>query len=218
MKYKSEDERIQELTKYAKEHVFKNFIVECDKVVIGDSPVWSVWFHHPDSSNCSIRYLFFKNHVTVTGDLGDYVLELSCDAKPVMGFWKQSIGYLYSKITSFYRGEKEEYDADICVNVIRETAADYEEDYTEEQKETLEELISAANSVNSYEGWLCEINNIDYDSLFTDVWEWIYDAGSVTPTWVIYVLTGLRLVSERLENAAGYPNLAPGVHLKLGNS
>lgn len=195
--------REEQIRKEIKECWFKDHKAEL--INYGDITVLN--WRNPKSSSYYVRYVFDGYRMYISGDIGEAVFNLTWKAT-LESFQDLYLGYFYSKMATCSNG-KTEYDSGEAVKELEKWKQELleekefeDEDEKEEFINTIDEMISDANSCNSPEEWGWSYVNEKYSEFISendhDYWEWIYKIGDVAPYHNYAYLIGLKMAYEQL--------------------
>ena len=89
--------RILETIRYYREECFCEHVAKLKTVDVGSEAITVLDWRNPNSGHYAMRFLFERNFIIVTGDLGEAVFELTELAEPSR-VAKYDIAYLHSKL------------------------------------------------------------------------------------------------------------------------
>ena len=177
------------------------------------SEIAVVDFRKPGRREYAVRYIFDGYFIYASGDLGEAVFRCTWKATPTDKFFGD-VDYIFEKLTASEDGPRHmDFNSSVCVATINSVLFGsieneeidknfYPEHWDEDDAETYQTLVKAANECSSVEAWSHAVTEIDFDHsisfLDNDYWEWIYSAGNVMPPRIIGIITGLQIVSEKL--------------------
>lgn len=152
----------------------------------------------------SCRYVFDKNKLYISGDIGHAVFDLTWKAS-IHSFNDIHIGYFAEKLAA-YQGEIRGYNGENAVKELKEWQERLDEDEVIYEKSEFRDMIRAAESCSTINEWAYECVNDRFHDLIreldNDYWEWIYDIGNEMPARIHGYLIGLKMASEQLRKEA----------------
>jgi len=150
------------------------------------------------------RYVFDKNKIYISGDIGHAVFDLTWRAS-IHSFDDIHIGYFAEKLAA-YQGKRYDYNGKQAAKELKEWRKQLREDGRKYDAEEFRNLIDAAESCSSQEEWAYEYVNGGFNDFIKeldyDYWEWIYDIGNEMPARIHGYLIGLQMASEQLRKDA----------------
>ena len=156
----------------------------------------------PGTRNYMVRYLMDGNILSVSGDLGTAVFELTWVATPD-SFSDLSMYYFNEKLSAYHNG-RYIIDEDYLKAELAERFEDLTSETNSDSEADLIEVIDSLgrfSSINELAEYvhLPDITEIleKYDE---NCWEWIYDIGQVIAPRIVYYLVGLQMAAEQLRN------------------
>lgn len=155
----------------------------------------------PDTVIYYCRYVFDRNKVYISGDIGHAVFDLTWKAD-IHSFNDIHVGYFAEKLAA-YQGKRWDYDGEKAAQELKEWRKQLREDGVKFDAEEFRELINAAESCSSQEEWAYDCVNGRFNEFIReldyDYWEWIYDIGNEMPVRIHAYLIGLQMASEQLK-------------------
>jgi hypothetical protein len=153
-----------------------------------------------------VRYVFDRNRLFITGDIGDAVFVLTEKANFKTIASEYSMHYLFGKL----RADNEAYDFDSekAIETLKDHFKDYEFDNDEDKKEfneMAEEIYSCIREeCNTENQWATALNCDYYDKLTeydVDCWEWIYAIGKELSWQALGWVVGLQMAYKQLKDS-----------------
>jgi len=187
--YKEEKEyQIDEV----KNHWFKDHkatLSECGDLVVLD---WK----QPETIIFSVRYVFDRNYMYVSGDLGEAVFHFTEKAIPER-IARYNTDYFCEKLSAF-SGPKRDFDRLRANEYLNEMTRDWEEAGDKYDKEACDELRGIIEDCSSDEHYHIALAGFDYSRLGNDSFEWISEIGSVIPMRLRAYLLGIQMAVDKL--------------------
>ena len=156
-------------------------------------------WREPGTNIYYCRYVFDKNRIYISGDIGQAIFDLTWKAT-IHSFDDINLGYFYSKLSAF-SDDKKDFNSDNTVKRLREWLNNLHEDGTDYDHEEMEELFGRARSVTEHWEWVEAIHKQEsfISELDVDYWEWMYGCGDEIPIRIKGYLIGLKMASEQLK-------------------
>jgi len=158
-------------------------------------------WRNPKCFSYHCRYVFDREFVYISGDLGEAVFRLTWNAS-IHSFDGIYSGYFHQKISAFnVNEEKWAFDADKAVARLREWLKNLKEHGRKYDHDEMRQFFEEARECRSKSEWAYTINNHhDFLSeLDQDLCEWMYSAGEEIPNRVLAYLIGLQMASEQIK-------------------
>ena len=178
-----------------KEHWFKDHIATLtthgDLEVLEWREIGTIVYH--------CRYVFDKNKIYISGDIGHAIFDLTWNAK-IHSFEDINLGYFYSKLSAF-SDDKEDFNTENALKRLREWVNDLHDDDTDYDHEEMKDLFDRARGVSEQWEWAEVVHSKEdfIGKLDLDYWEWIFDCGNEIPIRIKGYLIGLKMASEQLK-------------------
>lgn len=152
----------------------------------------------PGTGNYYVRYVFDKNRVYISGDLGEAVFWLTWKAD-IHSFNNIGLGYFHEKLKAYHE-DKYDFDLDKAVKRLREWLNELKDDGVEYDHDEMQELFEGVRNCSQEWEWVEVIHeHQDFISeLELDYWEWFYNIGRTYPMRFQSYLIGLQMASEQL--------------------
>lgn len=186
---------VEKMKQEIRENWFSNHVAEFE----GGNGLQVVYWGEPGTSMYRTKYVLSDNNVFISGDIGEAVYSLTCQAtlENIRGF---NLGYFTGKLEAFCES-RWDFDQSLAKKELRQYWDEYELDNCyEDSKEIYEGILSAideSNSMESYQAWLMPVyQNTSVDS---DTMEYIWDLGKRMPARLIGYWVGLQMVIEQLK-------------------
>lgn len=194
-----------EIKKYIRESWFKDHKATLTKH--GDLEILE--WKDPSTRIYAVRYVFDKNRMYITGDIGEALFNLTWDAK-IDSFNDIDIYYLMEKMTAF-SDNKYSFNRNLAKEELEEWRKEYlEANYDMEENELKDfnnkfnKLVNTIDECSNITHWIGIVNeryNNFIEEIDPDYWEWIYDIGKEVPIRVYGYVVGLQMASEQLRRA-----------------
>lgn len=194
-------ESIKERMDFIKSEWFKDHIATYEELSKNTSVLS---FNKQGTNAYAVRYIFDRNYLIITGDIGDAIFCLTEKAKLKSIADEYSISYLFGKL----RADRDAYDFDgeKAIEKLKSNFAEYDFDDDEEKEEfedLAEEMYSAIREECNTESQWATILNCDYydkiQEYDCDCWEWIYSIGKEYSWQALGWVVGLRMAYEQLK-------------------
>ena len=216
--YKTKHEHADHFRHVARTEWFKDHKVIYTELAEG---MTVVDFCKPGTHVYALRYIYSGHYVYVSGELGCAVFDCTWQTKPVDKVWG-SLWYVFEKLrASEYGRDCMDFDSKVCMEKIHDMLLETDSDgvtryepgvWTQDERETYNELLHAAENWSSRDGWAMAIQEIEQNNSISDLdsdwWEWLYNAGDVMPASIVGIITGLQIVSEMLDATFHQPENA----------
>jgi hypothetical protein len=152
-----------------------------------------------------VRYIFDRNRLFITGDIGDavFVLTERADMKTIATEYHNH--YLFGKLRA--DNEAYDFDQDKAIETLKSHFKQYEfddDDEWNEFNEMAEEIYSSIKDECNTEGQWATVLNCDYYDNITeydvDCWEWIYHIGKELSWQALGWVVGLQMAYKQLKS------------------
>ena len=208
---RTKEQYAEDISSCARERWFKNHTVKVTTFESTEnaSTITVVDFRQPGTINYAVRYVFDGHCIYVSGDLGCAVF--NCTWKPTpTGKQYHSMWYMFEKLAASENANWD-FETEVCkatlANMLLEANPEgdhtcYPEHWGFDEVTIYHALCDAADRSSSVNEWVHELYEVmecyDITRLDGDYWEWIYDAGDIMPNRIVGIITGLQIVSEKL--------------------
>ena len=145
------------------------------------------------------RYVFDKNRIYISGDIGQAIFDLTWRAT-IHSFDDINLGYFYSKLSAF-SDDKKDFNSENAVKRLREWVNNLHEDGISYDHKEMKELFERARNVTEQWEWVEAVRKQEsfISELDRDYWEWMFGCGDEIPIRVKGYLIGLKMASEQLK-------------------
>lgn len=155
------------------------------------------WRNKNGSNVYAVKYIFYKNQLFISGDIGEAVFNLTWDAslKNILSaeFNGKNFDYLVEKLTAF-SGKKYDFDSEIAkADLIYYAGADI-------SINKIKKYLNIANDMCNYSSWESVFyeNEYEIEEIFgTDAYDWFFECGKVIHSRIIGMLTGLEIIYKK---------------------
>jgi len=187
--YKEEKEyQIDEIKNHwFKEH--KASISECGDLVVLN-------WRQPETIIYSVRYVFDRGNMYVSGDLGQAVFSFTEKAIPGR-IARYSLDYFCEKLSAF-SDPKRDFDQLRANEYLNERICEWQAEGITYDKEACDELRGIIGDCSSDENYHIALASLDYYRLGNDSYEWIGGIGSVIPMRLQAYLIGIQMAVDKL--------------------
>ena len=155
------------------------------------------WMNKNVSNVYAVKYIFYKNQLFVSGDIGEAVFNLTWDAslKNILSpeFNGQNFTYLITKLAAV-SGEKYDFDSEIAKDDLVDYAVD------DISKSKIKKYLDTADNICNCSSWeaIFYENEYEIDEVFgTDAYDWFFECGKVLNPRIIGMLTGLEMIHKQ---------------------
>ena len=146
-------------------------------------------WQEPGTGIFYVRYVFDRNSMYVSGDLGEAVFRFTEIAIPER-IARYNLDYFCEKLGAFCDPERD-FSRQKAREYIEERITDYEnEKYDKEAYTNLLNIVEDCESIDAYHIALADF---DYCRIGNDAWEWISEIGSVIPMRLRSYLIGIQM-------------------------
>ncbi len=145
------------------------------------------------------RYVFDREFVYISGDIGEAVFRLTWPAS--IHSFNIDIHYFYEKLRAFC-DDKVDFDGEQAVQRLREWCEELIKERRKFSKETMKQLIKDAGDCSSVQEWVKIIEDNEYEDFFRSFdhdYYWLYNIGNAIPRRIYGYLVGLQMASEQLK-------------------
>lgn len=193
---------LQESTiKNVREHWFPRHKATLrDYVDVESNTITVIDWREPGTGAFAIRYILDRNYLSVTGDAGDAVYQLTEKAE-LKHLANYGMDYMFSKLRCA-DDDGIDFDSDIAVENIRETIKENFEDEDTSMYPVIEAAIEAANESISSNDWQARLavldNEYNLNEVFGDWWEWLPTCGDIYSHRAVGFWLGLKMAYKQL--------------------
>ena len=145
-------------------------------------------WQEPGTGMFYVRYVFDRNNMYVSGDLGEAVFRFTEKAIPER-IARYNLDYFCEKLRAFC-DPKEDFSQVKAVEYLKEMVIDHEIDTN---ASTYQELINIIEDCGSYDEYHVAMASFDYYKMGNDAWEWLGKLGSATPMRLRAYLIGIQM-------------------------
>lgn len=157
-------------------------------------------WREPGTGVFAIRYILDRNYLSVTGDAGDAIYQLTEKAE-LKHLAHYGMDYMFSKLRCA-NDSGIDFDSDVAVESIRNTIKENFENEDTSMYPAIDAAIEAANDAMSHNDWQARLAVLDdkynLNECFGDWWEWLSDCGDVYSHRAVGFWIGLKMAYEQL--------------------
>jgi len=179
-----------------KEHWFKDHVA----ILTQHGNMTVLDWRNPSDFSYHCRFVFDRQFVYISGDIGDAVFRLTWSAN-IHSFDDIHIHYFREKLSGC-SGVDTAFNSEKAVGGLREWLKDLKEEGTKYDHDEMRDLFADARSCSNKKEWDYMVNN-RYDfinELDQGCFEWIYEIGDEIPARIHAYLIGLQMASEQLKS------------------
>lgn len=183
-----------DIEKEIREHWFKDH--KATYTQYGDIKVLE--WGKPGSGFYYVRYVFDRNKMYVSGDLGEAVFVFT-ETVDVYIQGTYSLGYFESKLRAYHEARRD-FDEEKARKRLREWLKDLKENGIKYDHDSMKDLFSELTDCMTSDGWAFVVNMHSgfISELEPDYFEWMYSIGDKIPSRVHGYLMGFKMASEQL--------------------
>jgi hypothetical protein len=156
-------------------------------------------WRRPNTGYYAVRYIFDRNMLYISGDLGDAIFRLSGKAS-VHQIADYNLDYLEGKMTAF-SDNRRDFDQEKATRYLEEWVSENPE-YKFKHNDTIDELFKIIRYCSSIKEWETHIYN--YSNELPNAWEWLPNIGNIIPIRIHAYLIGIKMANEQLNREIKY--------------
>ena len=189
-----------------REHWFANHKATLrDYVDAEGNTITIIDWREPGTGVFAIRYILDRNYLSITGDAGDAIYQLTEKAE-LKHLAHYGLDYMFEKCRCI-DGNGIDFDSDIAVASIRDVVKENFEGEDTSVYPAIEATIEAAKEAMSHNDWQARLAVLDdkynLNECFGDWWEWLSDCGDVYSHRAVGFWIGLKMAYDQLEEFKG---------------
>ena len=189
--------RIPDTIRYYRDECFSEHEAKLKTADINGEAIIILDWRNPNSRHYAMRFLFERNFIIVTGDLGEAVFELTELAEPAR-VAKYDITYLHSKLRCSSEGTAD-FCGDYALDEIKDNL-DMGNGESDKRSLVYQRLRNEARKASSQRYWNDALNSMSEELCELDeFWaEWMPYCGDVYTNQMEAILLGIRMAVEQL--------------------